>query len=120
MTKVSDIPNGTSAETRVVSDIIQADRDAAAAFAAHTSGAPITDPDIQACIKGEMDGTTVVQHFARARRNEAARIEERFWSIVDRDGLSGLPSDMFAALDILVRHWNARAAITKATPEDGL
>ncbi len=48
--------------------------DAAAAFAAQTSGAPITDPDIQACIKGEMDGTTVVQHFARARRQEAVRI----------------------------------------------
>jgi len=33
-------------------------------------------------------------------------IETRFWSIVDRDGLTGLPSDMWAALDILV----ARAA----------
>lgn len=29
-------------------------------------------------------------------------IETRFWSIVDRDGLTGLPSDMWAALDILV------------------
>ena len=57
-----------------MSDIIQADRDAAAAFAAQTSGAPIDDPDIQACIKGEMDGSTVVQHFARARRKEAWRI----------------------------------------------
>lgn len=36
---------------------------------------------------------------AEAVRDE---IETRFWSIVDRDGLTGLPSDMWAALEILV------------------
>ena len=30
-------------------------------------------------------------------------IELRFWQIVDRDGLTGLPSDMWAALDQLVK-----------------
>jgi len=30
-------------------------------------------------------------------------VETRFWSIVDRDGLTGLPSDMWAALEQLVR-----------------
>ena len=29
-------------------------------------------------------------------------IETRFWSVVDRNGLTGLPSDMWAALEILV------------------
>lgn len=29
-------------------------------------------------------------------------IETRFWLIVDRDGLTGLPSDMWAALETLV------------------
>lgn len=29
--------------------------------------------------------------------------ETQFWQIVDRDGPSGLPSDMFEALDILAR-----------------
>jgi hypothetical protein len=29
-------------------------------------------------------------------------IETRFWSIVDRDGLTGLPSDMWDALETLV------------------
>lgn len=29
-------------------------------------------------------------------------IEQRFWSAVDRDGLTGLPSDMWVALDTLV------------------
>lgn len=35
----------------------------------------------------------------QARNDE---LETRFWSIVDRDGLTGLPSDMWAALEILV------------------
>ncbi len=30
-------------------------------------------------------------------------IEERFWSIVDRDGLSVVPSDMWDALELIVR-----------------
>lgn len=37
---------------------------------------------------------------------ERSETETRFWSIVDSDGLTGLPSDMWAALEILV----ARAA----------
>lgn len=39
----------------------------------------------------------------------AQDVETRFWSIVDRDGLTGLPSDMWDALDILVSR-AARAA----------
>ena len=35
---------------------------------------------------------------------ERMEIETRFWSIVDRDGLSGLPSDIWAALDILAKN----------------
>ena len=33
---------------------------------------------------------------------ERDRLEERFWSVVDRDGLTGVPSDMWAALSALV------------------
>jgi len=41
--------------------------------------------------------------WAEATAAERLETETRFWSIVDRDGLSGLPSDMWDALDILVR-----------------
>lgn len=34
---------------------------------------------------------------------DADQIETRFWSIVDADGLTGLPSDMWAALETLVK-----------------
>ena len=34
----------------------------------------------------------------------ASDIEDRFWSMVDRAGLSGLPSDMFDALETLVNN----------------
>lgn len=34
--------------------------------------------------------------------NDPTALETRFWSIVDRDGLTGLPSDMWAALETLV------------------
>lgn len=37
-------------------------------------------------------------------------IETRFWSIVDREGLTGLPSDMWAALETLVNR-AARTAL---------
>jgi hypothetical protein len=40
-------------------------------------------------------------------------VETRFWSVVDRDGLTGLPSDMWAALDTLV----ARAALSATNSE---
>lgn len=40
---------------------------------------------------------------------ERVDLETRFWSIVDRDGLTGLPSDMWAALETLV----SRAAATR-------
>lgn len=40
-------------------------------------------------------------------------IETRFWSIVDRDGLTGLPSDMWTALEALV----ARAAASTAVAD---
>ncbi|MFN7640697.1 MAG: hypothetical protein ACK5PR_03020 [bacterium] len=41
-------------------------------------------------------------------------IELRFWQTVDRDGLTGLPSDMWAALEQLVRD---RAALAPARRE---
>jgi hypothetical protein len=41
-------------------------------------------------------------------------IELRFWQTVDRDGLTGLPSDMWAALEQLVRD---RAALATARRE---
>jgi len=38
-----------------------------------------------------------------ARDETFREIETRFWSIVDADGLSGLPSDMWSALETLAR-----------------
>jgi hypothetical protein len=41
---------------------------------------------------------------AQARiKEQADATEQRFWSIVDQNGLSGLPSDMWDALDRLVQ-----------------
>ena len=39
-----------------------------------------------------------------------AMVETHFWAIVDRDGLTGLPSDMWEALDILVTRAKRAAA----------
>ncbi len=40
--------------------------------------------------------------YHAAQSETATAIETRFWSVVDRDGLTGLPSDMWDALDVLV------------------
>lgn len=37
--------------------------------------------------------------------------EEKFWSVVDREGLSDLPSDMWEALDRLVRAYRNRGGM---------
>lgn len=39
--------------------------------------------------------------FASHRRATEQRIEEQFWTIVDGGGLASVPSDMFAALEVL-------------------
>lgn len=44
---------------------------------------------------------------------ERGATETRFWSIVDRDGLTGLPSDMWVALETLVNR-AARATAAEA------
>ena len=51
-----------------------------------------------------------------ASKERERAIELRFWQTVDRDGLTGLPSDMWAALEQLVQ--NRAAAIRVAAKED--
>jgi len=41
--------------------------------------------------------------WSEGRNAEREDIEERFWSIVDADGLMASPSDMWAALELLCR-----------------
>lgn len=50
-----------------------------------------------------------------ANQDEEA-VETRFWSIVDRDGLTGLPSDMWAALELRA----ARPASPPSLPSEAL
>ena len=58
------------------------------------------------------------KNVALATLEERERaIELRFWQTVDRDGLTGLPSDMWAALEQLVQGRAAiRAAAKKGEP----
>lgn len=54
-----------------------------------------------------------IEHLAAERdalRERANATEQRFWSIVDQNGLTGLPSDMWDALDRLVKRDAATAA----------
>ena len=44
-----------------------------------------------------------IEQVGKVREAIERDIEERFWSIVDQNGLASLPSDMWAALEILAR-----------------
>ncbi len=77
-----------------MTDVTQADREAAASVAVLL--------EMRELIRaGKADYHA--EPFARHREVERAAIEERFWSIVDADGLCGAPSDMWAALEYLAR-----------------
>ena len=80
-----------------------------------------SQPAPPAMVKGEI-ATLVSDMDAEITRLRAAcdaseererAIELRFWQTVDRDGLTGLPSDMWAALEQLVRD---RAAAKEVKP----
>lgn len=49
--------------------------------------------------------------FLRGVSNERIANENRFWEIVDRNGPSGLPSDMDLALMFLVDCWERVQAL---------
>lgn len=53
------------------------------------------------------------EDLRKALEARELEIETRFWTIVDGDGLTGLPSDMWTSLETLVR----RAALTSS--QDG-
>jgi len=86
-----------------------------------TSGAELTMWD---------ELTALQLQLAEARAERDAAIETRFWSIVDQHGPSGLPSDMWDALDRLVQrdrrlmndlqaHKDALAQVTKEQTDAG-
>jgi hypothetical protein len=65
-------------------------------------------------IKAQEAEITRLRAACDASEERERAIELRFWQTVDRDGLTGLPSDMWAALEQLVRD---RAAIATARRE---
>jgi len=58
------------------------------------------------CVNARIDAA-----YVTATMDNMIAIETQFWSIVDREGLSGLPSDMWEAIEIMARHYrNGTAA----------
>jgi hypothetical protein len=64
-------------------------------------------------IRDAAEEITRLRAACDASEERERAIELRFWQTVDRDGLTGLPSDMWAALEQLVRD---RAAAKKVKP----
>lgn len=62
-----------------------------------------TRADTKAFDPNSANGKLMIAVCAEAKASIISEIETRFWSIVDADGLSSLPSDMWAALEQLAR-----------------
>lgn len=102
-----------------MSDEIRAEIKTAAKALCHYQSGP---SDVNSCCPGigrcEMDAA--IGEIARLRaacdasEERERAIELRFWQTVDRDGLTGLPSDMWAALEQLTQD---RAALATALRE---
>jgi hypothetical protein len=99
-----------------MSDEIRAEIKAAAKALCHyPSGPHVANsccPGIGRCeMEAAIAEITRLRAACDASEERERAIELRFWQTVDRDGLTGLPSDMWAALEQLVRD---RAAIATA------
>lgn len=91
----------TSAEQERAAVVAQVDIDAAHAFFRDKRTGLSTKFNLGHDPSPLLDA--LASHRVTASESTAREIETRFWSIVDADGLSGHPSDMWAALESICR-----------------
>jgi len=60
----------------------------------------VNNPQDCDCVNARIDAA-----YVTATMDNMIAIETQFWSIVDRDGPAGLPSDMWEAIEIMAAHW---------------
>jgi len=106
-----------------MSDEIRAEIKAAAKALCHYSSGPIAAnsccPGIGRCeMKAAIAEITRLRAACDASEERERAIELRFWQTVDRDGLTGLSSDMWAALEQLVRDRAEFATLRKEALEE--